>query len=264
MKNSVSKHLISLLTATILALCLTIPAFAHSTPDIKEHWAAKEIGEWLHNGYVSTYDDGSFKPDAPITRAEFVAIINKAFHYTEKKDIAFSDVDGHDPSADDFSIASAAGYINGYEDGTIRPNAAITRLEAAAVISKIAKLDAAGHEKIHAFKDYADIAKWGVGYANAAIGSGCLTGYPDSTFRPGRTITRAEAVVTLYRVAAAAAGAGSDIGTGSSSGEYNAAGGHGAANENNKTTGIPASDSAAPEIGSSSGHDATGHSESGK
>lgn len=222
MKNSVSKHLISLLTATILALCLTIPAFAHSTPDIKEHWAAKEIGEWLHNGYVSTYDDGSFKPDAPITRAEFVAIINKAFHYTEKKDIAFSDVDGDDPSADDFSIASAAGYINGYEDGTIRPNAVITRLEAAAVISKIAKLDAAGHEKIHAFKDYADIAKWGVGYANAAIG------------------------------------------TGSSSGEHNAAGGHGAANENNKTTGIPASDSAAPEIGSSSGHDTTGHSESGK
>jgi hypothetical protein len=93
-------------------------------------------------------------------------------------------------------VAIAAGYIAGYEDGTVRPAAPITRQEAAAIISRILGLEenAAAAER---FTDAAAIPAWSRGVIGAVAAAGAMGGYEDGSFRPTRNITRAEAVSAL-------------------------------------------------------------------
>ena len=76
----------------ILAILLAlnpISAFAaEPMEDISGHWAEEQIQDFVDNGYIKGYPDGSFKPDNNITRAEFMTIANNAFGYTEKAEIS--------------------------------------------------------------------------------------------------------------------------------------------------------------------------------
>ncbi|MGI6145153.1 MAG: S-layer homology domain-containing protein, partial [Peptococcia bacterium] len=51
--------------------------------DIENHWAVRQISDWLNKDLVGGYTDGTFKPDNSITRAEFIALVNRAFGFTE-------------------------------------------------------------------------------------------------------------------------------------------------------------------------------------
>jgi uncharacterized repeat protein (TIGR02543 family) len=168
--------------------------------DIQGHWAEREINKWLRQSLVGGYTDGSFKPDQNLTRAEFVAMVNRAFGYTQKTAFEFTDVLPEDWYAADIAQALATGYINGYPDGTFRPNQAITRQEAAAIISQILSLQgAATAETIQQFKDQAEIPFWSLGSIGAIVANGYMGGYADETFRPEQPLTRAEAISTLDR-----------------------------------------------------------------
>ena len=103
-----------------------------------------ERGSWYNNpvstmaslGIITGYPDGTFRPDAPITRAEFAAIAARFDENAVHVTAGFSDVDGH-WAAKEIGVAYGNGWIKGYPDGTFRPNQNITRAEAMALINRV-------------------------------------------------------------------------------------------------------------------------------
>lgn len=105
-------------------------------PDISVHWADGYISAATNKKIVNGYEDGSFRPDMSISRAEFAKIIAKMLGGTAKNDKAeFTDAVGH--WAESYiALLTEKGIINGYTDGTFRPDMPITRAEAVAIINR--------------------------------------------------------------------------------------------------------------------------------
>ena len=108
----------------------------------KSHWAANYIGYMQQFGIITGYADGSFRPDASVTRAEFAAIASRFERLTEGTK-SFSDVPSSHWAAKYINFAATRGWVNGYADGTFRPNNSITRAEVAAVTCRLLERNAA-------------------------------------------------------------------------------------------------------------------------
>lgn len=101
-------------------------------------------GKWYNNpistmsalGIITGYPDGTFKPNKPITRAEFAAIAARFDETQSGKSATFSDVIGH-WAAKEIGIAYANEWIKGYPDGTFKPDQNITRAEAMTLINRV-------------------------------------------------------------------------------------------------------------------------------
>ena len=107
----------------------------------KSHWAANYIGYMQQFGIITGYADGSFRPDASVTRAEFAAIASRFETLTEGTK-SFSDVPGSHWAAKYINFAATRGWVNGYADGTFQPNNSITRAEVAAVTCRLLERNA--------------------------------------------------------------------------------------------------------------------------
>lgn len=168
--------------------------------DISGHWAKNQVGTWVKKGMISGFPDETFRPNNPITRAEFMALVNRAYGFSEKAAINFSDVSESDWFYDDVAKAVAAGYIVGYGDGTAGAGNNISRQEAAAVIYRLMKLpEYSNKDAIAKFSDYGSISAWSREAVNSVVAEGYMVGNPNGTFGPANNITRAETVVTLSR-----------------------------------------------------------------
>lgn len=196
-RDGKKKVSITIIAMMLMALLPTM-ALAATPSDISSHWAKAYVEDWIDQGLVNGYPDGTFKPDNKITRAEFMVLVNGAFGYTAESDKLYSDVSADDWYADAVAIATNAGYIGGYPDGTVKPNNPISRQEVAVVIMKVNNLteNVGATEK---FADAAGIPAWSKGAIGAAVYAGIVSGYPDGTFKAADSITRAEAVVALSR-----------------------------------------------------------------
>ncbi len=175
---------------------------ARQGSDISAHWAENHIRTWLEKGLIKGFPDGTFGPDKAITRAEFMALVNRAYGFVEKSHISFTDVSSEDWFYDEVAKAVAAGYISGYTDGTVKPKSLISRQEAAMILSRLMKL--AKHEdknEIAKFSDYSSMPDWSKDAINSVVAEGYMKGNPNGTFMPIAAITRAETVVTLSRSA---------------------------------------------------------------
>ncbi|MBF4693632.1 S-layer homology domain-containing protein [Fusibacter ferrireducens] len=202
-KRKRGDKLIALLT-TLILLATMIPVVSFAGPnDIAGHWAENVINEWLSNGLASGYPDNTFRPDAAISRAEFMALVNKAFYFTQGKEIDFKDVKTSDWYYNTVSNAVSAGYITGYPNKMMAPNQSITRQEAAIIIAKVRGL-ALNSQSISSFSDVSRIAVWSKAYVDAVVEAGYMKGYPDDTFRPNDIVKRGEAVVALNNTLAEA------------------------------------------------------------
>ena len=211
------KRKISLALVLSMLFTLMIPTLAFGAVDYSGHWAEDTIQEWFDNDMLKGYEDGSFRPDVQISRAEFMTMVNNAFEYTEKADTDFKDVDSDDWFYPEVQKAVKAAYLLGYEDNTARPDNKITRQEAALIIARIKDLDnyAAGAAR---FADVAEIAAWAIGGVGAVTDEGYVIGYEDITFRPLRFISRAEALVIIDRAMDKVEDPDTDPGTGGSGG----------------------------------------------
>ena len=170
--------------------------------DITGHWAENQIKDFINKGYVNGYPDGTFKPQASITRAEFVKILNKVFSLSTKSGRVFDDTVWHWAN-DEIDIAVTNGVCQGTSATTFEPNAPITREQAAKMIANYKKISDMHHNKINGYNDGSQTANWAINEVEAILEAGYMNGYSDTnTFKPKNNITRAEAVVTLGRVIA--------------------------------------------------------------
>lgn len=102
----------------------------------KGYWAANYIGYMQQFGIITGYSDGSFRPDAPVTRAEFAAIASRFEKLTEGSK-SFTDVTDTYWAARYINFAATRGWVTGYSDGTFKPENTITRAEVAAVTCRL-------------------------------------------------------------------------------------------------------------------------------
>ncbi|WP_375105188.1 S-layer homology domain-containing protein [Paenibacillus sp. RS8] len=169
--------------------------------DIHSSWASSQISKWLDKGLISGYADHTFKPNASISRAEFASVVNKVFGFKDQSQDGFTDVNSDKWYYSEIGIAKSAGYISGFGDNTFRPEAAISRQEAAKMLYMLLQLNGSNDDSaIKTFKDYSVVPAWSKTYLNEIVSNGYINGYPDHTLRPLQTITRAEAVVILDKV----------------------------------------------------------------
>ena len=203
-------RLLSLLLSLVFCLNICFPAGVvhaetvrqvNTLTDLNGHWAESEINKWLRQNLVGGYADGTFQPDRSLTRAEFVALVNRALGYTQTTDPSFSDVPAAEWYAAEVAKAVAAGYISGYPDGTFQPNQAISRQEVAAVLSKILVLQGVTGSSFPEFSDQTELPSWSLRAIREISTHGYMGGYPDGSFRPAQPLTRAEAISLLDRVA---------------------------------------------------------------
>lgn len=162
------------------------------------HWAYGSINQLCQKGAVSGYEDGSFRPDVPITRAEFITILVKALDLQAAATAQnFSDTADH-WAQESIAAAVSLGIADGYTDGSFQPDAFITREQMAVMAVKAAGVTAGSGET--AFTDNDQISFWAKGSVLAAIDANIMEGYPDNTFRPQGNATRAEAVCVILNL----------------------------------------------------------------
>ena len=168
-----------------------------SLTDISGHWAENNIRELVTLGAVSGYPDGTFQPDKKITRAEFAAIIVKAFALCPGGEKVFADTADH-WARESIKTAAYHGIVSGYDENNFGPDDTITRDQMAVMIVRAAGLEA-GTAKL-GFADSQSISDWAREDVAAAVGHGIISGYPDNTVRPQNHATRAEAVTVIVNV----------------------------------------------------------------
>ncbi len=146
------------------------------------------------SGLMSGYPDGTFKPDAPITRAETATILKRAteMYGYEIDENRFSDIEMWAKEA--ICSLAAAEVVNGYPDGTFKPDNQVTRAEFVAMLMRVIKNEgtAAGYSDTE--------GHWAEKYIAKASEYGYINGYEDGTFKPDAPITRAEAMAIMSRV----------------------------------------------------------------
>lgn len=190
------KRCMAMAAALTMSLAISSTALAAIPSDIGGHWAQGTIIQWTSKGYISGYEDGTFKPDNSITRAEFVRLVNQSMGYTKTGNAYFSDVSSSYWGYNDIQKGVAAGYVRGDGNGKFRPNDPVSRQEAAVMIAQICGL---GQDFSAAAKytDYRYIPSWAAGYVGAVSKAGIMSGYPDGDFKGDRYLSRAEAVIAL-------------------------------------------------------------------
>lgn len=193
------KRIIAAVISASLIIGIMPSAFAVS--DITGHWAEKYIEYLDKEGVINpNAQTGNYSPDSVITRAEFMRYVNRAFHFTEKAEINYSDVNKNDWYYETVQIAEKYGYINGVGNNKMNPNGDITREQAATIIGRLYKTttaDAVTPSQL-SFTDKDKINTWSAGYIYDAVQKGYITGYPDGSFKPQNTIKRSEISRILY------------------------------------------------------------------
>ncbi|MBI2634403.1 S-layer homology domain-containing protein [Candidatus Peregrinibacteria bacterium] len=164
--------------------------------DITTHWAKDFITELYTAGVVKSAT--AFNPDNDITRGEFTKMVMEAFDIEKgnASTTAFSDVKNHWAAAY-ADGAKKAGLINGYSDGTFKPDAKINRAEAMKIL-----LEATSYEKDAAASGFKDVkaGDWFAVYVNYAVKAKIVSGFSDNTFRPQQNMTRGEVAKVIVKV----------------------------------------------------------------
>lgn len=191
--KSTHRLLSAVLTLCLLLAVLPLPAAAVTFSDVKGHWAESYIYKAVEHGYVSGYDDGTFRPGSAITRAEFCKMLNGALQLSATASISFSDVPASKWYYKDVQKATAAGYISGYDNGTFLGDSRITRQEAALVIARLIS-DPATLKDLSGLADGASVANWARQGVQNVYSKGYMAGDNLKKFNPKGNLTRAEAV----------------------------------------------------------------------
>lgn len=164
------------------------PAGKAAFSDLEGHWAKTSIEKLVKRQVLSGYADGTFRPEAGLTRGEFAAALQKAMGLPAGAGETFSDCRGHWASAA-VNACYEAGYVSGTGAGRFSPDQGITREELTTILAKVRGLTP---ESSAAFTDRAAMADWSVGCIGAAAKAGLVSGYADGSFRPGAAVNRAE------------------------------------------------------------------------
>ncbi len=166
--------------------------------DVKENvWYSEAVNKWGQSNIIAGYEDGSFRPQKEVTRAELAAVIDRIFALEDTTNSkSYKDVDQAKWYQAAIDHISSAGIMNDAGEN-FNPNEPATREELAYAFSKAYKLSGTNNKE---FKDQEAISDWATEAVNALIGNGYMVGMPDGNFAPKAHLTRAEMIVVIDRL----------------------------------------------------------------
>lgn len=195
--------------STAAPFALSAPAFAQTTnfPDVQsDYWAKEFIQALATKEIIKGFPDGRFRPDDPVTRAEFAAMILKAFEKPGVRSaITFVDVPSNSWAFSAIAKASTTGFLEGYPGAVFRPNQNIPRAQV--LVSLANGLDySTGNSTATALQAYTDassIPEYARNSIAAATEKRIVVNHADvKLLNPNRTATRAEVAAFIYQALA--------------------------------------------------------------
>lgn len=166
--------------------------------DLAGHWAESNVKYVYDNALMNGYSDGTFKPDASITRAEFSAVMARFLKLDDKASAAekFGDVKGHWAIGYIGALADK-GIVGGVTENSFAPDDNITREQMAAILSRAFDLKETSPE---VFADNGEISDWARDYVYACRKAGYMNGDAVNNFSPIDNASRAEVATVIYRL----------------------------------------------------------------
>ena len=197
------KHrILSLLVALcLIASLLPMSVLAASYTDTDGHWAESSIERWSDAGVVQGTGD-AFAPDSDLTCAQLATILAKLLRLPAADDAGFSDNLADAWYYDAINRCAAAGILNGYADGTVRPNETIRRARAMVMLARALGIEPAGTSVLNGYADAANVPDWARGYVAALLRADIVSGVSGSRLAALANITRAQFVTILDRAIA--------------------------------------------------------------
>ena len=167
-------------------------------------------GDWFYDPVCYVYSQGlmtgtsatTFEPNTSLSRAMLVAVLHRLEGSPAASAGDFSDVADGDWYAQAVNWAASVGVVNGFDDGTFQPNAAITREQMAVILRNYAEykgLDVTATGSLSTYTDAASISAWAKESIAWAVGEHLISGVTDDTLQPQGLSTRAQAAAVLQR-----------------------------------------------------------------
>ncbi len=173
--------------------------------DTSGHWAETYIEALSSSGVINGFPDGSFRPNQPVTRAQFATIIGNAFQLpTSVGSVTFFDVPSIYWGSTAISTAAANNLMAGFPDGTFRPDQPVTRTQTWVVLvnslGNPAVLTADANTLFTRYRDAATVPTWALTQVAAADQSSIIDPFPDpNLLEPNRAASRAEVAAFTYQ-----------------------------------------------------------------
>jgi hypothetical protein len=168
-----------------------------------DFWAGAYIGELSRRGIIGGFQDRTFKPNEPLTRAQFASFLGKAFGKPkQRQSIDFQDVSADYWAKSSIDDAIETGFMSGYSEGVFRPDQQIPLYQLQIALASGLKLlpQAPASQTLAKFQDAGELPKWSQEKVAAAVESGIVTGYPSAEeLTPNRIATRADAAALIYQ-----------------------------------------------------------------
>lgn len=189
------------ISAAIAAVLIALPfgnfaAQAAQFSDVDTSTAQGTAIQKLYDGgYVNGYGDGTFRPYATLTRAEFVTVVNKIYKFTHTGENIFSDVPENEWYYKNVLAAYNAGYIKGMGDGTFQPDAPVSREQVCVMLNSILKVEKLPYDAQIA--DY--VSDWARDSVEKLLSNRMFVLESDGKFRATEPITRGEACEALAK-----------------------------------------------------------------
>ena len=129
-------------------------------------WYAEAVNYLAANGIVGGYPDGNFRPNAPITRAEFTAIATRFDELGDIDTSMFKDVASNDWAAKYINSAASKGWVSGFPDGTFKPNDNVTRVQVVVIVNKMLNRSILFADIPETVEKFTDLTSFHWGYAD--------------------------------------------------------------------------------------------------
>jgi len=171
-----------------------------------DYWATPFIQALAQRNVISGFTDGTFKPDQPVTRAQFAAMIQKAFNQNPTRQLSqggFRDVPANYWAASAIQEAYETGFLSGYPNNLFLPNQQIPKVQAIVALTSGLGLNA-GDTTTNVlstyYSDASEIPSYAVNNVAAATQANLVVNYPElKVLNPQGALTRAEAAAILYQ-----------------------------------------------------------------
>ena len=168
------------------------------------YWAREFITTLAARGIIAGFPDGSFRPDEPVTRAQFAAMVRQAFNQSSVRSAtSFVDVPANYWAAAAIREANTMGFLSGYPGNVFRPDENIPRAQVLVSLSNGLNYTASSQNSVQVYRDANQIPDYAVASLAAATERRLVVNYPDvQALRPNQIATRADVAAFIYQALA--------------------------------------------------------------
>lgn len=168
-----------------------------------DYWAYPFIADLSRRGIITGFEDGTFQPETPITRAEYAAFIENILPPDQRNEaIDFTDIPPDFWARPAINEAVQSGFLRGYPEGNFAPDDQISKVQVLASLANGGQLTEAANpeQAVSIYQDQEEIPDWAIPAVASATESGVVVNYPNpNALAPNQPVSRAEVAALIYQ-----------------------------------------------------------------